>query len=413
MMMKKIRNVALSLMLSLSLAGCAAADAQTAATQTSQVTTTQISSETTATSATETTPTTQTTTTVVEGSKLDTTEIFSERDLEQTADLTDAVTLQLTSNEDVVLNEAGVYVLSGNVENVTVLVEAADDAKVQIVLDGVTITNQDAPAIYVKTADKVFVTTTSSDNHLEVTGNFTTAGETTLDAVIFSKEDLVFNGTGTLNIVSATGNGVTSKDELKVTGGTYVITATEDGVEANDAINIYDGTFTITTYKDAFHSENTDDTSFGTVYIKNGTFNISAADDAIHGNSIVQIDGGTINIATCAEGIEGTYVQINGGDISINAKDDGINASAKSNYDVVVELNGGNIQIAMGSGDTDAVDSNGNIYVNGGTINIEATSAFDSDGTATLNGGTVTVNGEVITQIVQQQMGGGGGGKRR
>lgn len=62
----------------------------------------------------------------------------------------------------------------------------------------------------------------------------------------------------------------------------------------------------------------------------------------------------------------------------------------------------------MASGDTDAFDSNGDITINAGTINIEVVSAFDSDGVAVLNGGDVTVNGQKITQITQNQMRGRG-----
>lgn len=348
---------------------------------------------------------------------LDISTLLSERDLEQTADLTDAKTITLVSGEDVTITEEGVYIISGNVENSTIIVEAPEDVKVQLVLDGVSITNEDSPAIYVKEADKVFVTTTDSENSMEVTGAFTVDGDTNLDAVIFSKSDLVLNGTGTLKITCAQGNGVTSKDDLKVTGGTYTITTAGDGIEANDYVVIYDGDFTFESGKDAVHSENEDDNSLGSIYIANGTLTITADDDGIQGTSIVQIDGGTINIKSCVEGIEGTYIQINDGTIDINASDDGINATRKStSYDVTIELNGGTINIKMGSGDTDAVDSNGDIYVNGGTITIDAvTSSFDFDGTGELNGGNVTVNGETITEMPESQMGGGpmGGGKMR
>ena len=110
------------------------------------------------------------------------------------------------------------------------------------------------------------------------------------------------------------------------------------------------------------------------------------------------------------EGIEATYIQINDGTIKINSSDDGINASDKSSYyDVIVEINGGNITIIMASGDTDAVDANGSIYVNGGTMNITAaTSSFDFDVEGKLNGGTVTVNGVVLTEMVESMMGPGG-----
>ena len=347
---------------------------------------------------------------LVEGSVLDTTEMFTERDLEQSADLSDATYITLENNQDVSITEAGVYVLSGDVENVTITVDADDEAKVQLVLDGVSIVNDDSPAIYVKSADKVFVTLTDSDNYLEVSGTYQADGDTNLDAVIFSKDDLVLNGVGSLEVVSAQGNGITSKDDLKITGGTYSITSLEDSLEANDSIRIAGGDITIDSGKDGLHSENEDDLSLGYIYISGGTLNITAADDGIQGTSVVQIDGGVINVGTSMEGIEGTYIQINGGDITIYAKDDGINASAKSNaYDTVIEVNGGTIDVTVGSGDTDAFDSNGNIYINGGTINVSANSAFDPNGTAELNGGTVTVNGEVITEITVSPMGGGGG----
>ena len=290
-----------------------------------------------------------------ESSSTDDTGIFTERDLEQTADLSEAVTLAPKSGEDLTITEAGVYVLSGTYEDVTVIVEAADDAKVQLVLDGYHVDNVDAPAIYIKSGDKVFVTSTDSENSLNVTGAFIADGETNLDAVIFSKSDLVLNGLGTVQITSAQGNAVSSKDDLKITGGTYVVTASEDGFEANDGLYVYDGKFNVTVDKDAFHSENSDDLTVGEILILGGTFNISAGDDAIQGTTKVQIDDGVIIIETSTEGIEATNIEINGGDISLYASDDGINASQKSDLEVAIVVNGGTIDVTMGSGDTDAI----------------------------------------------------------
>ena len=111
------------------------------------------------------------------------------------------------------------------------------------------------------------------------------------------------------------------------------------------------------------------------------------------------------------EGIEATYIKINDGNISISASDDGINATNKSKeYETLVEINGGNINITMGAGDTDGVDSNGNIIINGGTISVTGNSTFDYDGTGTINGGTVIVNGETVTSLPNQMMGGPGMG---
>jgi hypothetical protein len=347
-----------------------------------------------------------------ESSLLDTSDMFSDRDLEQEADLTDAVYIDLESDKKITLNEKGVYVLKGDVSNSMIVVDADDEENVQLVLDGVSITNDNAPAIYVKAADKVFITTTNSNNSLEVTGSFNSDGDVNLDAVIYSKSDLVLNGVGTLDITSSQGNGITSKDDLKVTGGTYVITTEKDSMEANDSIRIYDGDFTIVANKDGLHSENTDDKSLGYIYIQNGNFEIKAADDAIQGNSVVQIDGGTINVSKCVEGIEATYIVINQGTINIYATDDGINATSLSDYDVTIEVNGGDITVEMASGDTDGFDSNGNIYINGGNIDVTAVSSFDADGQAVLNGGVVVVNGVTVSELPASQMGKGKGNRQ-
>ena len=339
---------------------------------------------------------------------IDTDGLFSDRDLQQEADLSGTVHYTVEDGTDIHITEEGVYVLTGSAEEVTVYIEAADEAKVQLVLDGLSITNKDFPCIYVVNADKVFVTTTDSENHLTVTDDFAADGDTNTDAVIFSKDDLVLNGTGTLTIESSD-NGITSKDDLKVTGGTYEVTAASKAFEANDSIVIADGTFDITAGKDAFHAENDDDDSFGYMWIGGGTFVIEADDDGIQANAFLQIDGGTFDI-TAVEGIESTNIQINDGSFTISASDDGINAAAKSTaYSVNIEINGGEIEITMGQGDTDGFDSNGNLTINGGTIRVSGNSAFDYDGKASLNGGTVYVNGTQVTALSNQMMGGLGG----
>ena len=103
---------------------------------------------------------------------------------------------------------------------------------------------------------------------------------------------------------------------------------------------------------------------------------------------------------------------VNGGTISITASDDGINAAQKgSSTDVEIVINGGDITIVMGSGDTDALDANGCLYINGGTLDITASSPFDYDTDGAINGGTVYVNGEQVTEIYNSMMGGGGMGQ--
>ena len=336
-------------------------------------------------------------------------ELFTERDLTQTADLSDAKEIALQSGKNVTITKAGVYRVTGSAENVTIIVDAGDEDKVQLVLDGVSVTNADAPCIYVRNADKVFVTL-SGDNSLSVTGQFTADGDTNTDGVIFSKDDLTLNGAGSLT-VNSSDNGIVGKDDLKITGGTYKITAASKAIEANDSIRVAGGSFTIKAGTDGLHAENEDDDSLGYIYIGGGSFSMSVGDDGIHAVSFVQIDGGTFTISA-AECMEGTYIRINDGTFDLSSWDDGINAARKSSaYSTpTVEINGGTINITMSAGDTDGIDSNGDIIVNGGTISVSGNSTFDYDGTAQLNGGTIYCNGQQVTEIPNQMMGGGGMG---
>ena len=334
-------------------------------------------------------------------------DLFSNRDLTQEADLSKATSITVSDSQEVRITEAGVYVLSGTAADATVYVEAADDAKVQLVLQDLQVTNSDFPAIYVVSADKVFITT-AGDSSLAVTGTFRADGDTNTDGVIFSRQDLTLNGTATLTI-SSTDNGVVCKDDLKITGGTYVITAKSKAFEANDSIRVAGGSFTLQAGTDGLHAENSDDNSKGYIWIGGGTLDITSGDDGIHATSVVQIDDGEITISA-AEGIEGSFIQLNGGTINIAASDDGINAAYKSTaVEVAVEFNGATVNVAMGAGDTDGIDSNGNLYINGGVISVTGNSTFDYDGTVSFTGGTVYVNGQQTSSIPNQMMGGGGG----
>lgn len=348
--------------------------------------------------------------------KLDTSDMFSKRDLSQTADTSHAKTITVEDNKTIDITDDGVYIITGTASNCTIKVEADKDSKIQLVLDGVSITNESMAAIYVVSADKCFITTTDSENTLSVTGTFTSDDDTNVDAVIFSKDDLILNGTGTLTLNSAEGHAVTGKDSIKVTGGTYNITAAKHGFQANDSIAVCGGSFDINCSKDGFHSENADDDSVGWIYIGGGTLNIKATSDGLHGTTYTQIDGGTINI-TSGEGIECTYIQINGGKTTISSTDDGLNGSYKSKSigTPTIEITDGELNVTVSGSDVDCIDSNGDIIVSGGTINVNypaqgPSEGFDYDGTATYTGGTIIINGTQVDSIPQSQMGGGMGG---
>ncbi len=311
----------------------------------------------------------------------------------------------LNDGEDISIDEEGTYLISGQAKNMTVYIDVGDEDEVTLVLSDADITNDDVPCIYVKNAKKVIVETKNgTENTLKVTEEFK-EGDDNGDAVIYSKDDLVLSGDGTL-VISSADNAVKSNDDLKIKSGTYIIDCEKNALRANDDIEIEDGTITVNSCNDGIHAENDDDDTKGSILITGGIIKITAEDDAIHATTTVQIDDGTLTL-TGAECIEATQITVNGGDINITASGDGINAAQKSSsLTPEFTLNGGNVVIRMGQGDTDGVDSNGNIYINGGTIDIEGQSAFDYDGTAEYNGGTMIVNGEETDTITNQFMGG-------
>lgn len=192
------------------------------------------------------------------------------------------------------IRKAGTYLLSGTLEEGAIVVDTEKNDKVQIVLNGVTIHSETTAPVFVRQADKVFVTLApGTQNRLSNGGSFTPDGDTNVDAVIFSKEDLTLNGTGALSIASPGGHGIVSKDSLRFAGGTYTIEAASHGLCGKDEVSIADGQFDITTGKDGIHAENSKDTDAGTVWLEGGTYRISADGDGVSASGSCVITEGT------------------------------------------------------------------------------------------------------------------------
>ncbi len=377
-------------------------------------------------------------------------DMFTSRDLEGAYEEGEAVSISLADgasessskdvtvdNDTVTISGEGVYVLSGSLSDGQIVVDA-DQCKVQLVLSNVSVSNDSTAAIYVKNADKVFVTLPEGTaSTLSVTGGFAAIDENNIDGAIYSKEDLCLNGTGTLSVNCASGHGIVSKDDLKVTGGTYEITAAGHALSGKDSVRIANGSFTLSTGTSAIHSENEDEEEKGYIYIAdglfaitsegkginatagvyliNGTYEINAKDDTIHSDAdcIVEagdyalasgddgihagenllVEGGTITISESYEGLEGMTVTVNGGDISVASSDDGINAAGGTDGSGFARMGGFGGQggdMFGGSGDT----SDYWIEINGGTIVIDAGGdGIDSNGYAAFNGGAVYISG--------------------
>lgn len=200
------------------------------------------------------------------------------------------------SGNIITITKEGTYVLSGALSEGQIVVDA-DSAKVQLVLDNADITCASSAAIYVKNADKTFITLAEgSENILMNTAEYETIDDNNIDAVIFSKDDLTLNCKGTLTINSEYGHGIVSKDDLKLVGGTYNITAENHALSGKDSVRIAEGTYNLTSGKDGIHSENADDDEKGFVYIASGDFTIESTGDGIDASYVVQIDDGDFDI---------------------------------------------------------------------------------------------------------------------
>ncbi len=358
---------------------------------------------------------------------IDTGDMFTDRDLDPSYAQEDCIAITLSDSgssctdssveiqgSTITITEEGVYLLSGKLSDGMIIVEADSKDKVQLVLDGVEITCASSAAIYVRNADKVFITLAEgSENSLATTGEYVAIDENNIDAVIFSKDDLTLNGYGTVTIQSEEGHGVVSKDDLKVTGGTWVITAASHALSGKDSVRIADGTLVLTAGKDGIHAENDDDESKGYVYLAGGSYTITAEGDGISAGTYLQIEAGTYVIETgggsenassqsygqyynmrgmtyysmeessSTKGLKaGEELLIHGGTFTLDCQDDAIHGNAD------VSITGGTFTIATGD---DGIHADDGVTLSNATIDITTSYEGIEGTTIDIFSGTITL----------------------
>ena len=263
------------------------------------------------------------------------------------------------------IKSGGTYTFTGSTNNGKIEIDSAENVK--IILNGVSITNTTGAAIKSKGVGRVTI---------ELVGENT----------------LISTDTDSQDPAAA----VSGDAEMEIIGsGSAIIKSNGKGIKADKGLGLANGSFEITAKDDAIHSN-------GNITIASGTYVLSTDDDAIHADNTIKIVSGKIVADKVHEGLEANIIDISGGDISITADDDGINAQnsdGTSRVGVVgdgkLSISGGKIYVNSGG---DGLDSNGTIVISGGEIYVDGplndgNGAVDCDGDITITGGTLIAVG--------------------
>lgn len=304
---------------------------------------------------------------------------------------------------DVSITAAGTYVFSGDCDNGSITVKKGVTG-VTIVLNGLTLTNDDSAAITLnKTAEASLIAAAGTTNTVA-----DTEGSNDENAAVKVKSGaaLAIGGTGTLTVDGNAKNGIKGAADAVITvaEGKLNINAVNDGLSCDDELNITGGTLNITAGGDAVKAspdtgdtENPDTTSLGNVTIKGGSITLHAAEDGVQADGDLTITGGTFDVtangghtttltddsASCKGFKAGGALTVTGGTLTVDSADDALHANTD------VTISGGTLTLATGD---DGVHADNDLVI--GTKGASSTSTPRINITASyegLEGTTVTV----------------------
>lgn len=318
---------------------------------------------------------------------------------------------------------AGNYNLMGSSENFEIVVSADTSAKVYLYLDGLNLKSPNDAAIYVQSADKVFLMLTDgSENFLEdastrtIVWNYTDADgdakSDTAGGVVYSKKDVTIKGSGSLKVTSACadtsvcGNGIHTTKDLKIKESPAIaVSAKKNALKGKRSVEIEGGSFALTSnYGDGIKSDEEDADKLaqgkGFVKILGGTFAITVADDGIQASNYIFIADsvGTPSFTiTTGSGVANTTSSDNGGGMrpgpggnwgwSSSSSSDGESMKGFK-ADSAVSIYAGNFTIKA---EGDAVHSNHVVNIEGGYFEVSGRNGIHADDTINVNGGTFLV----------------------
>ncbi len=301
----------------------------------------------------------------------------------------DGVTVNASTVE---ITKAGAYIVEGTASKVQLKVAAGKEDEVQIVFKNAIIKNTEAPLL-VDTAKKVILTLADGTKN-EVSDELTS----TVKGAVYSDSDLTINGKGLLTVNGAASNAIKSKGGIRIVDATVTTTAKKHGIAANDFVNVSGATLNLSADEDGIHSDNEDDVLLGNIYLTNTTITVNAGDDGINASNTMLIDeGATIDVQKSEEGLEARLIHQVGGTVTVKSSDDGLNAKdwtlessegqGPGQQTKTVKAEAANVKNLDQAGEV-------KIVIDGGTLTVDAEGdGLDANGSIEINGGTIVVNG--------------------
>ncbi len=322
----------------------------------------------------------------------------------------------MVEGKTVTIQKAGTYLLTGSMANGQLVVDTADESKVTLMLNGVSLTCSDGPALYVKSAPKrvVLYTVADSVNILSDTAGYVVADEAQTEGVVYPNaciyacDDLTLDGMGTLYIYGNADKGINTKDDLMIHNGSWVINSVGIGMRGNDSVTMEGGVVNITSGSDGIKCANIEKEGKGYIQINNGNIYVTATGDGISAATNLTVNGGITVIATqdadntsLSTQITPSYESLRGpggmppggfgggGMMEGNSNKSTISAKGLKATDTIT-ITGGKLTITSAD---DGIHADDQVHIQDGSIYISAADdGIHADHTLTISGGVTEVS---------------------
>jgi len=273
--------------------------------------------------------------------------------------------------QTVTITQAGTYQIAGTLDDGALIVESAENAKITLVLGGVSIKNTTGAAIQIATADDVTIelaegTTNVLQSGEEVDIATATESEEASGGALQSKADLKIKGKGSLTVLGYLNNGIHCTKDLKIKNGNISVTALGHGIKGKNSVTVSGGTVTVTSGKDGITSDETENEEKGFVTIEDGEIIITSAGDGVSAETTLTVTGGVISIISgggSANAQQKTDNMRDWWDFDNSASDDNSASCKGLKAGKAMMISGGSITI---DAQDDALHTDGDMTISGG-----------------------------------------------